>query len=179
MIAEAKQSIDLASIVESAGVELVRRGTRHVGLCPFHDEKTPSFYIYDDGGFYCFGCHEGGDAISFVQKMYGLSFSEALRYLGIERRGSTPQVRRDIQRRKRRAELVKAFRKWEIQYYIYVSDLHFRTKKLMMNGIPPEDLNLYSLLLHALPVWKYHMEILIHGDDNQKYQLFKEVGWKL
>ena len=49
MIANLKQNIDLAMVVETAGVELRRSGNRHVGLCPFHEEKTPSFYIFDDG----------------------------------------------------------------------------------------------------------------------------------
>jgi len=48
MIEAAKQSIDLVSVVESAGVELKQRGNRHVGLCPFHTEKTPSFYVFPD-----------------------------------------------------------------------------------------------------------------------------------
>ena len=48
MIQTAKQNIDLHSLVESAGVELRQHGNRHVGLCPFHTERTPSFYVFDD-----------------------------------------------------------------------------------------------------------------------------------
>lgn len=52
------------------------------GLCPFHDEKSPSFHVRPQvGRWHCFGCNEGGDVISFVQKMDGLTFSEAVEYL--------------------------------------------------------------------------------------------------
>ncbi len=51
------------------------------GLCPFHDEKTPSFHVNPGRGFYCFGCGEGGDVISFLQKIDGLRFAEAVERL--------------------------------------------------------------------------------------------------
>jgi len=57
-------------------------GSRFVGLCPFHQEKTPSFYIFPDNHWYCFGaCSEGGDVIKFVMKLRNLTFPEAVRYL--------------------------------------------------------------------------------------------------
>jgi len=73
-----------ANIVELVGesVKLTRRGRSYVGLCPFHKEKTPSFHVNDERGFYhCFGCNVSGDAIKFVQETEGLSFIEALRSL--------------------------------------------------------------------------------------------------
>ena len=52
------------------------------GLCPFHDEKSPSFHVRPQvGRYHCFGCGEGGDVIAFVQKIDGLGFSEAVEYL--------------------------------------------------------------------------------------------------
>jgi DNA primase len=63
-------------------VRLTARGRRRVGLCPFHKEKTPSFSVDEDNGlFYCFGCHKGGDMIQFVQEMEGVGFKEALELL--------------------------------------------------------------------------------------------------
>ncbi len=68
-------------------VRLRKQGRRHVGLCPFHAEKTPSFSVDAERGFYyCFGCQQGGDAIRFVQQMQGLDFVEALEVLA-ERTG--------------------------------------------------------------------------------------------
>lgn len=174
MISELKQNIDLVSVVESSGVELARRGARQVGLCPFHTEKTPSFFIFQDNHFKCFGCGEHGDVIDFVQKLYGLSFKDALKHLGIEQGRITPEMQRSIKQQKRRAELVREFRDWEQQYCIYISDLWFETKNLMLNGIPPEDLELYASLFHMLPVWEYHRDILINGSDEEKFLLYKD-----
>ena len=63
-------------------VRLTRKGREHSGLCPFHNEKTPSFTVNDDKAFYhCFGCGEHGDVISFVMETEGLSFPEAVERL--------------------------------------------------------------------------------------------------
>ena len=63
-------------------VRLTKRGVNHVGLCPFHNEKTPSFSVNAAKGiFKCFGCGVGGDAVSFVMKHENYSYAEALRYL--------------------------------------------------------------------------------------------------
>ena len=175
MISELKNNIDLASVVSSSGVELKRSGTSHVGLCPFHTEKTPSFFIFRDNRFKCFGCGAHGDVIDFAQKMYGLSFPDALKHLGIEQGRITPEMQRDIEKRKRRAELVRRFRDWEQLYCIDVSDLWFQTKKLMKAGIPPDDTELYTPLFHMLPIWEYHRDILINGTDEDKYKLYQEA----
>jgi len=76
-------------IVELVGetVKLQRRGRSFTGLCPFHKEKTPSFHVNAERGFYhCFGCHASGDAIKFVQETAGLDFVESVRQLA-ERAG--------------------------------------------------------------------------------------------
>lgn len=63
-------------------VPLKRRGKNLVGLCPFHNEKTPSFTVYPDSqSFYCFGCGAGGEVISFIRRAENLDFSEAVRFL--------------------------------------------------------------------------------------------------
>jgi DNA primase len=65
--------------VVSEHVRLRKRGRNHIGLCPFHTEKTPSFNVVEDKGiFKCFGCGEAGDVFSFVMKVEGLTFPEAL-----------------------------------------------------------------------------------------------------
>ena len=70
-------------------VHLRRRGRTLVGLCPFHKEKDPSFTVWPGGGWYCFGCNEGGDVISFVMAMENVDFPEACRILG---GGSLPEL---------------------------------------------------------------------------------------
>ena len=63
-------------------VNLTKKGGRMVGLCPFHNEKTPSFHVRDDEGYYhCFGCGVSGDAITFLREKEGMDFMEAVRLL--------------------------------------------------------------------------------------------------
>jgi len=177
MITALKKHIDLLSVVESAGVKMRRAGSRHIGLCPFHQEKTPSFFVFPDNRFMCFGCGEHGDVIDFVRKLHGLSFRDALRHLGIEEGRITPEVTRNIERRKRKAELVRQFKEWRSSYIGYLGHMINKTQKLMQN-IPPKDLNLYAPLLHGLPTWEYHLGILTEGSDRQKYQIYKNEGHK-
>lgn len=76
--------VDRADIVEVVGarVALKKAGARYKGLCPFHDEKTPSFTVSPDKGFYhCFGCHAGGNAIGFLMEHDHMSFPEAIETL--------------------------------------------------------------------------------------------------
>ena len=76
---------DSADIVEvvSKSVELKKRGRNYFGLCPFHDEKTPSFSVAPDKGIYhCFGCGKGGNSVNFIIENEKLSFVEALQQLG-------------------------------------------------------------------------------------------------
>ena len=83
----------------------MRRGREHSGLCPFHNEKTPSFYVVEDKGFFhCFGCGAHGDAIGFVMRADNLDFIEAVERLageaGIAVPQQTPQERERAQRQK-------------------------------------------------------------------------------
>src|SRR5947209_3299935 len=73
-----------ADVVEEIGlvVSLQKSGKAFKGLCPFHNERTPSFYIFPESQTWrCFGCNEGGDVFTFVQKQQNLDFREALLYL--------------------------------------------------------------------------------------------------
>ena len=64
-------------------VQLTKKGNNFWGLCPFHNEKTPSFSVKQDQQFYyCFGCHSGGNVIQFIQKNERLDFVEAVRVFG-------------------------------------------------------------------------------------------------
>jgi len=94
-------SLDRSSIVETISryVSLRRSGREHVGLCPFHSEKTPSFSVNEEKGvFHCFGCAESGDLIRFIEKIEGVSFLEALALLGI-RRDQIPRPQNDAVKR--------------------------------------------------------------------------------
>ena len=76
--------LDTARIEEVIGdfVTLKRRGADYVACCPFHNEKTPSFYVHPAKGYYhCFGCHKGGSAVGFIMDYEHLTYVEALKYL--------------------------------------------------------------------------------------------------
>src|SRR5689334_18555786 len=88
IVQEIKLRTDLVELI-SGYVPLKRSGRTHKGLCPFHSEKTPSFHVDGERGFYkCYGCGAGGDCFSFIQQREGLSFPEAgellARRLGLE-----------------------------------------------------------------------------------------------
>ncbi len=85
--------IPVSSVVGRV-VTLKKHGAEHTGLCPFHDEKTPSFTVNDRKGFYhCFGCHAHGNAIDFVIARQGLDFKGAIELLERRRRRRFASVR--------------------------------------------------------------------------------------
>lgn len=88
-------------------VRLIRRGHNHVGLCPFHNEKTPSFSVNEQKGFYhCFGCGVSGDIVTFVMETEGLSFPEAVEQLATDAGIPLPaRDERDDEREKARKSL--------------------------------------------------------------------------
>ncbi len=99
---ELRNRVAIADLI-GRRVRLQRRGREHVGLCPFHNEKTPSFTVSDDKGFFhCFGCGAHGDAVGFVMRSEGLSFPEAVEKLageaGLAIPASSPEERQRAQR---------------------------------------------------------------------------------
>jgi DNA primase len=80
---ELRTRTPLAAIV-GRSVRLARSGRQWKGCCPFHGEKTPSFYVYEDGHYHCFGCGAHGDAIGFVMQAEGIGFMEAVERLAAE-----------------------------------------------------------------------------------------------
>ena len=78
-IDEIRQSARISEFI-SPHVELKRKGRSLMGLCPFHSEKTPSFSVNDEGGFFhCFGCGAGGNVFKFLMELESLSFPESVR----------------------------------------------------------------------------------------------------
>jgi DNA primase len=100
--------LNAARIEEVVGdfVRLSRRGVNHIGLCPFHNEKTPSFTVSSAKGiFKCFGCGAGGDSVGFIMKHENYSYVEALRYLAnkynieIKEEAQTPEQIKELNER--------------------------------------------------------------------------------
>lgn len=101
---ELKMKTDIEDVI-STYVTLKRRGATLVGLCPFHNEKTPSFTVYPaTQSFYCFGCGAGGDAITFLKKIENLDYLDAVKTLAQRAGLQMPQEGFDdsLSRRRRR-----------------------------------------------------------------------------
>jgi DNA primase len=108
-----KAAADIVEVV-SAHTDLRRQGARYTGLCPFHEERTPSFSVEPTEKLYhCFGCGVGGDVIKFVEEKEGLGFAEAVEVLAdrygveLEREQEDPRAEAKRQRRRRLEQLLE------------------------------------------------------------------------
>lgn len=108
-----KQAADIVEVI-SAHTDLRRQGARMVGLCPFHEERTPSFSVDPQEKLYhCFGCGVGGDVIKFVEEKEGLGFTDAVEMLAdrygveLEREQEDPRAEARRQRRQRLEQLLE------------------------------------------------------------------------
>lgn len=103
---EIRARVDLVELIGQY-VRLERAGRRFKGLCPFHQEKTPSFFVDPERGFWhCFGCGEGGDVFSFVMRTEGLSFPDAARRLA-DRVGLAWRTDPQAEERRERRDLLE------------------------------------------------------------------------
>ncbi len=108
-----KQTADIVEVI-SAHTDLRRQGARWVGLCPFHEERTPSFSVdAQEKLYHCFGCGVGGDVIKFVEEKEGLGFAEAVELLAdrygveLEREQEDPRAEARRQQRRRLEQLLE------------------------------------------------------------------------
>ena len=109
-IQDLQERVDIEEVI-SSHITLRRRGKTLVGLCPFHNEKTPSFTVYPDtNSFYCFGCGAGGDVISFIRRIDNLDYVEAVKTVAQMAGMSMPEDGYDDTLAKRRMRLLAAKR---------------------------------------------------------------------
>ena len=120
IINEIKYKNDIETVM-APYVALKRRGKNIVGLCPFHNEKTPSFTVYpENGSFYCFGCGVGGDVFSFVRQIENLDYIDAVKLLA-ERSGITlPQDGYDDSMQKLKTTIYEINRETAKFYHTYL-----------------------------------------------------------
>ncbi len=163
-LAELRSRVGLVDLV-GRRVKLTRRGREHTGLCPFHNEKTPSFTVNEDKGFYhCFGCSAHGGAIDFVMNTEGLSFPEAVERLageaGMEVPQSAPRDREAEERRKNLYDVMQIAADWfegqlaglagdGARQYIEGRGLEAATVKRFHLGYAPERRDLMKQTLMA------------------------------
>lgn len=114
---ELRARVSLSDVVGRKVALKRKSGAEYTGLCPFHNEKTPSFTVSDKKGFFhCFGCGEHGDAVGFVMKTEGLSFPESVeklaREVGLPVPRATPQERERAERASTLQEVVEQAARW-------------------------------------------------------------------
>src|SRR5262249_13535630 len=115
-IAAARERTPLSQLI-GREIRLTRRGPEYVALCPFHNERTPSFTVRDDKGFFhCFGCGAHGDSIGWRMRRHGESFAEAIEALNDGKRAiprgelvrrERERAERDARQRERRIEAAR------------------------------------------------------------------------
>ena len=122
VIADIKSRADIAAVI-GRSVKLKRVGRHYVGLCPFHTEKTPSFNVRpDDGFFYCFGCKAAGDVVEFLVRTTGRGFLDIITDLAHETGVELPREKLDPAEEERQKERKRLLRALEL------AQVYFRTR---------------------------------------------------
>lgn len=168
-IQEVKQATDIVQLI-SERVSLQRSGANWRGLCPFHSEKSPSFFVSEQLQRYrCFGCGKSGDAFTFLEEYEGMTFAEALQYLA-DRAGITLTKQTftdEDEQRKRLLEILNLSR----EYYHFLLTEHDVGKKGMAylkdRGLSQESIKVFQLG-YALSQWDGLLKYL-HG--KKRYSL--------
>lgn len=175
---EIKRNICILAVVRRyAGIELVQRGRDFRGLCPFHQERSPSFTVTPEKGvFYCFGCGTGGDAVAFVSQLHGLKPIEAAKLiagdfgLAVDSRPLTPEQRTKIRERQKRRELEKALQEWVDDSFIELAHLR---RCLFYVLVGPGDFYKYPELVFLFQYTDHLLDVLSYGTLADKKALLE------
>lgn len=146
-VEEIKQRLDIVDVVQPY-VQLKRAGANHKGLCPFHQEKSPSFMVSQSKQiWHCFGCHEGGDIFSFIQKIEGLDFFETLKLLG-ERAGVKIDKQERPQEKQKKDRLRDVLETAQVFYHKILTS-HPQAEEARAyaakRGLKPETLSAFAI----------------------------------
>ena len=148
-IAKVRDATDIVAII-SEHLQLKRVGRRWVGLCPFHNEKSPSFSVNQQEGFWhCFGCQKSGDAITFVREIEGLDFAPAVERLAAKAGITlTYTSANEGARRQKRARLVEAVGQavdWYHERLLKAPDAGAARAYLRARGITGDEVRAYKI----------------------------------
>jgi DNA primase len=145
---EIRARVSLSQVVQRR-VKLLRAGREMKGCCPFHNEKTPSFYVNDDKAFYhCFGCGAHGDVIRFVVEQEGLAFRDAVASLaaeaGLEVPEESPEARARAKATAGLHDVTRAAAEWYAQQLQGIGGAEAR-KYLLDRGLSPQTIADFGL----------------------------------
>lgn len=148
-LSQIKSQMDIVDIV-SEEVVLKKKGSNYWGLCPFHGEKTPSFSVNAERGFFkCFGCGVGGDAITFLMKIHNWDYMQTIKYLAERYNVELPEYNGDGGKHKEERTLMTEACKKAVEFYQYIllsspSD-NIAVKYLNKRDITPAIISKFSL----------------------------------
>lgn len=167
-----RRAADIVAVVGEY-VQLKRRGQNHVGLCPFHEEKTPSFNVNAARQFYhCFGCGVGGDVFSFVMEMENLGFVEAVRLLARKYNITLTETGSDAQRGERESLLELLERAAAFYARLIESAAGRRGREFLeQRRVPATQIKRFGLGL-APPAWDELTKALVRAGAREE-QLLK------
>ena len=144
---ELRFKTDIEDVISSY-VSLKKRGSTSVGLCPFHNEKTPSFTVYNDTqSFYCFGCGVGGEAITFIRKIENLDYIDAVKLLAQRAGLQMPDDGFDDSLSKNRRTILAINRETAKFYHSYMLSDQGRTgyDYFINRGLTPNTITRFGL----------------------------------
>jgi len=176
-IDELKENVDIVDLI-SDYLELKKTGNRYKGLCPFHSEKTPSFFVNPDNNFYhCFGCGAGGDSINFVMEIENLTFIESVKMLA-ERSGmELPDMSNQQRQVYKEREKIFSLNKLAARFYNYLlTDTNMGKEALEYlnkRGFNEEDIKRFNLG-YAADEWQLLLNFLKKKDFSM--HLIKKAG---
>ncbi|MBT8399929.1 MAG: DNA primase, partial [Rhodothermia bacterium] len=155
-IEEVRAASDVVDVV-SDYVQLRKRGSNFVGLCPFHNEKTPSFNVNPSMQiFKCFGCSSGGDVFQFVKQIENVEFPEAVRILA-DRAGITlPEAEQDFEEASETESILHALRFAARVYHdqlVEAAEAESARRYLVERGVKPSSIKKFGVG-YALPEWE-------------------------
>jgi len=165
-------------------LSLRRSGRELVALCPFHQEKTPSFSVNPEKNFFhCFGCGAGGDAIDFVAELLKISRREAASEIcnafGLTPVQVSPVARRKTQaqitQRKREQALEKAFDAWRNATIRGLGVLERACQRVIREG-PGNPA--FEIACQYEPQVGYLLDVLLYGTREEQIQIYQKVGFK-
>ena len=167
-----KDRVDLKDLVRFYGLEVDRGG---FACCPFHNERHPSFKVYEDH-YHCFGCGEHGDHVDFVQKLYGLSNIEAAKQiikdfgLGLE----TGEIAKPITTRPRKNDEFKQWLGESVHTLIEYKKLLAYWERLYTPRSPIDKVNdRYLESINKRGYTEYYLDKLLYGNESEQRRFYE------
>lgn len=163
---------DIVNVLDGEGIVLKKSGRYLRGLCPFHTERTASFFVNPEKNrFRCYGCGASGDSIDFVKQYRGLSFREAVKHLGLDPSWISKPDSRELRKR----QAVRDFRAWCYQRHDDLCALYRTNQRAKALCRTETDVERIATYYHQENIWLDEIEILEGRDDEAKLELYQRA----